>query len=130
LPTAHLASARVERQVAEAEDFVVSTRRGPPQQGAHPSEELLEGERLHEVVVGTGVEAVDSLSDRSPGREHEHWRPVTGSTKSPAHFETVQARHRDIEHYGVSGTLGVRRQAGHPVFGQLGRETLETQRTL
>ena len=128
MPAAHLAGARVERQVAEAQDprsqRVGALRRIRARIRAR---QLLQGERLDQVVVGPGVQAVHPLGDCRPGREHQHRRPVTGGPQAPAHFEAVEAGHRDVEHYGVSRSLGVRRQAGHAVFGQLRRVALETK---
>ena len=43
-----------------------------PQQGAHPGQQLGEGEGLDEVVVGAVVEARHAVLERVAGGEHEH----------------------------------------------------------
>src|SRR5215216_6266785 len=49
----------VEAQIGESEDLARARR--SPEEGAHSGKELVEGERLGEVVVGAGVEAGDPV---------------------------------------------------------------------
>ena len=60
-------------------------------------EELIERERLHEVVVGAGVEAGDAIAHLVAGRQHQHGRVVAARAEAPAHFEPVGARHQHVE---------------------------------
>ncbi len=65
--------------------------------GAEPREELVEGKRLHEVVVGTEVEAVDPVRDLVPGRDHQDGRVEALRTQALAHGEPVEAGKHEVE---------------------------------
>ena len=89
--------------------------------------QLLEGERLDEVVVGAGVEAGHPVVDRRPGGEHQDRGVVAGLAEPPAHLEPVHAGHGHVQHDGVSRALGVGTKRGRPVLGELGLVALEPQ---
>ncbi len=72
-------------------------RAGPAQQRPNPGEQLLVGERFHEVVVGAGVEALHAIIGAAESREHED-RNLRGRTKPAAHAHAVEAREHDVEH--------------------------------
>ena len=73
LAAAHrLARAQVELEVADASDGgVAGRRRASGAEGADAGEQLGQGERLDEVVIGAGIEARDAVADRIAGGEHE-----------------------------------------------------------
>ena len=127
---AHLVGDRVEHEVAEPQRRAVLAGRAA-QQRPQPRLELLERERLDEVVVGARVQAGDAVVDRVARGEHQHRRAVAGVAQPPAHLEPVDVRHRDVEHDGVG-----RRAAGQPVerLAAVGRQLdvigLEPQRAL
>ncbi len=111
-----LARVDVEGQIGEAEDLARARR--SPQKGAHAGEELVEGERLGEVVVGAGIEAGDAVRDEVAHREHQDGGRIAVGAEPPAHLEAVDARHQKVEHDGVDvlGRQHVER------FGSLARE--------
>ena len=49
-----------------------------PAERADPREELVERERLDEVVIGAGIEAFHAVSHRSARGEHEDGHLVAG----------------------------------------------------
>ena len=76
---------------------------------AQPREQLLERERLHQVVVGAGVEPFDAIIDCVASRQHQHRRPHILVAQSPANVEAVQAGQHHVEDDCV-----VRRRLRHP----------------
>src|SRR5437764_8471921 len=60
--------ADVEAEVLEGE-AVGGAATGPPEQGPYTGQQLIQGERLEQVVVGAGVEAGDPIGDLGPGGE-------------------------------------------------------------
>ena len=109
---------RVEHQVLEAQRVpgLVSVR--PAQQRAHAREQLLQRERLDEVVVRAGVEAAHAVGDRVARCQHENRRAVAGGAHPAADLEPVDVRHQQIEHehVGRRGCDHVERRA--PVRGE------------
>ena len=89
----------VEFEVAISEALAfVGVGRGATQQRAHAGVQLIERERLDEVVVGTGVEARDAVADRVAGGQHQDRRAVAPLAHPPADGQAVEAWHRDVEH--------------------------------
>ncbi len=47
-------------------------RRGPPRDSTDPRHQLLDRHRLHQVVVGTDIQALDLVRQPALGRQHDH----------------------------------------------------------
>ena len=77
--------------------------RGPPAEGPHAGEQLGEGERLGQVVVGPGVEPGDPLLDRAEGREQEHRGLHAAGAHQPQHLEAVQVGQHAVQDHDVVG---------------------------
>ncbi len=99
---------RVEPEVADGE-LGRARLRSTASEGAQPREQLAEREGLAEVVVGTRVEALDSIVDRVTRRQHQHRCPDVPGAECPARREPVDSRQHHVEHDRV-----VRRCARHP----------------
>ncbi len=84
------------------------SRRDPSQQRAHARDELFEGERLRDVVVGPGVEPRNTVLDLIAGREHEHRHAVAAAAKPAAHLEPIDPGHEHVEEDGVRLSVAVR----------------------
>ena len=69
-PRPGLAGVDVELEVREPE-HLAGWRGPPPEQRVHARQQLLEVERLDEVVVGAGLEALHAVLDLVTGGEHE-----------------------------------------------------------
>jgi hypothetical protein len=99
---------RVEPQAAGFEEgrAIDSTA---PGDGAQPGEQLGEGERLRQVVVGAAVEPGDPVADRVARGQHHDRRPDSLAPQHAADLEAVDPRQHDVEDDRV--VLGRRR---HP----------------
>ena len=95
----------VESEVRDLEDRRPS-QLGPPQERADPGEELLEGEGLGQVVVGSAVEAGHPVGERVAGGQHEDGSADAAAAQSPADGEAVLARQEPVEHDGVVAVGG------------------------
>ena len=67
------AARRVDAQIRVREGFAPLDARAP-QQRAQARDELLEVERLADVIVGTGRESGNLLGDLGAGGQHDHRR--------------------------------------------------------
>ena len=103
---------------------------GPAQQRAQARLQLAQGERLDEVVVGAGVEALDAIVDRVARGEHQHGRPVTGLPQAPADLEPVEPRHRDVEDDRFGGRGGQPIEGFLAVGGEVDVVPVKRERTL
>ena len=99
---------RIQTEIADLDDGGALAGY-PPDEGAQPRQQLLERERLDEVVVGARIQAVHAILDRVTRRQHEHRAPDPELAQPPADLETVRAGEHDVEHDRVVGS-----GAGHP----------------
>ena len=74
-----------------------AARRPPPHQGPHPGQELLEPERLGQVVVRARIEAADDVFDRVAGGEHQDGSVAPLATELRRHLESVLLGQHDVE---------------------------------
>src|SRR5439155_1745607 len=89
--TGHAASRRVERQIGHAEHGRPGEA-SPAEQRPDPCEELGEGERLREVVVGSRAQAADPIGETIPRGEHEDRSGEIARSERLAHRDAVLAR--------------------------------------
>ncbi len=100
----------IQLDVAEAERRAVGARHRAAQQGAHSRQQLVEGERLHEVVVRAGVEAGDTVRHGVARGEHQHRGAVALQPHPAAELEPVHARHEHVQHDRVGSSLAERHE--------------------
>ena len=95
----HRARRLVEHDGAghEARARATTTVARTPAEGAEAGRQLLVRERLHEVVVGPGIEAGDAIADRVAGGEHDDREVLVGGAQPAGHLETVDVRQPDVE---------------------------------
>ena len=96
------------RHVGELQRVVAGA--GAAQQRAHPRAQLLDGERLDEVVVGAGVEALDAVVDRVARGHDEDRDRVAAAAQRPADVEAADLGHQQVEHDRVGRRRGVPRE--------------------
>ena len=128
---ADLVRLRLELDVGEAQHLAVHAAAGAaPQQGAQPREQFVERERLHQVVVGAGVQPAHPVGHRIAGGEDEHRRTIAGRPQPPADLEAVDSRHQHVQDERVGRPRGQRVERLRAVAGQLGLVALQPQRAV
>ena len=95
---------RIEHEVADLQRLVRLGERGAAQERAQPGEQLVERERLHEVVVGAGVEPGDPIGHLVAGGQHEDRERAVAVAELAAHGEAVDVGHHHVEHDDVGLT--------------------------
>ena len=127
-----LPRAAVERQVGEAQRCCRPRlgRLGAAQQRPQPRLELLQRERLDEVVVGAGVQAGDAIVDGVARGQHQHRRAIAGVAQAPADLEAVDPGHRDVEHDRVVARVGQAIQRLAAVGRELDLIAVQAQRAI
>jgi hypothetical protein len=116
LAPAHAVLHRIELEVGEAQRLALVGRlAGAPQQGANARAQLVERERLDQVVVGARVQASHAVGDGVAGGEHEDRRAVAAAAHAPAHLEPVHVRHGHVQDDEVGGVVAERPQLLEPV---------------
>ena len=106
------------RDVREGERVVTA---GAPQQRAQPREELLERERLDEVVVGARVETGDPVAHGAARREHQDRHRVAVGADTACDLEPVDHGQHHVEHDGIGGGV---HESGQPLRAVLCHDQL------
>ena len=118
----------VQPQVADGQRRLAA-RRPAPEQRPQPRQQLLALERLDQVVVGPGVEALDARLDRVTRGQHED-RDVVGLAQALGDLDPVELRQPEVEDDQV-GEEGVRLvERADPVGRDLDVVALQPQRAL
>ena len=94
----------VQGEVADAQQAALALE-APPQQRAQSGQQLRQGERLDQVVVGAGIEPLDPVVDGVARGEHQDRRVVTGAAHAAAHGEPVDVGQPEVEDQRVRGGL-------------------------
>ena len=122
----HHPAGLVEHQVADGEHRRRG-RGGPPAQRLHPGHQLLEGERLGQVVVGAELQPLDPVGDRAARGEHQHPGQRAGRDQRRADLVAVHAGQVPVEHDDVvAGHVG-HLVALQTVVGDVHRHALAPQ---
>jgi hypothetical protein len=104
---------RVEPQAPGREHRGPPARRAPHER-PQPREQLGEGERLRQVVVGARVEPAHAVLDGVARGEHDDRRPDARGAHPPARLDAVHVRHQDVEHHRVVGAGARQRSPSSP----------------
>ena len=103
---------------------------GASEQRAQPRAQLLERERLDEVVVGARVQSGDAVRDGVARGEHEHGRVVAGRAQPAADLQPVRLGHQHVEDDRVRRLVGERVERRAAVGGELDLVPVHPQRTV
>jgi len=92
----------VQLEVGEAQGGRLgSVQCGPSQHGPDPGGQLLQAERLGDVVVATQGQPADLVIGRVPGGQEHHRGPHAGLPQPPHHLEAVEVGQHHVEHQQV-----------------------------
>ena len=80
-------------------------RAGAAHQAAQARDDLLEAERLRDVVVAAGGEPGDAVAHGILRGQEQHRHVVAGLAQPLQHGHAVEVGHHDVEHHGVGGEL-------------------------
>jgi hypothetical protein len=72
-------------------------------QGPQPRRQFVKVEGLAQVVVGTRVEAGDTILDPIPGREYQHRNPIAGSAQATQQIQSREPRQAEVQDHGSIG---------------------------
>src|SRR5919108_1812592 len=108
---AHLSRAGLQDEIAVLERLLRG--RVTAKHGTNPGDQLLEGERLGDVVVGPQVERGYLVGDVISSGEHDDG-DVVDQTQAAAHLKTVRMRHGDVQQNDVGGWLSARVRPDSP----------------
>ena len=101
-----------------------------PPEGSDARQQLVESERLHEVVVGTRVESLDPIADGSAGGQHQHGDLIARGTKATADLDAIESWEPEIEDHRVVRIAHREVEAGGTLAGQIGLVARATEGAL
>src|SRR5665647_2023900 len=96
-----LVGTKVELELAVLQHQRGFRPRLAPQPPAYASDELLEAERLGDVVVGAVLEALHGVGDRGTGRQHDDRDPTSLCAYATQHLEAVHVGQADVNGFEV-----------------------------
>jgi len=89
--------------------------------------DLLERERLYDVVVGALLEAADAVGHLVASGQHAHRQVVAGGAQAPEHLEAVEVGHRQVEQHDGRPHRADRLERGPPARRAHDVEALELE---
>ncbi len=113
----HPARQQIHLEIADAE---LGRRTGParpPQQRLEPRQKLGERERLHQIVVAAGAQALDAIVDRAQCAQDEGRGPHLGRAQGGDHGEPVHARQHAVDDERVIAAVGRHEETVAPFRG-------------
>ena len=116
------AVALVEHDVADDQSVVLGLASAPD--GTQACVQLLEGERLDQVVIGTRFEPGDPLGHGTPRGQHQDRHVVALATELLAHLGAAHPGQHQVEHDRVDVSLTGGEQATGPVVGAGGADVV------
>ena len=99
----------------------------PPQHRLGAGDELVEAERLLEVVVATERQPAHLVLDRVAGGEEQHRRAIAVEAQAPAHLEPVEVGHHHVEQHQIGLVRGIMSSASRPFAAVDDLEAVVTQ---
>ncbi len=81
---------------------------GPAQQRFQTGDQLLERERLHQIIVGAAAQPLHPILHAAAGGEHEHRQGILAVADLAQDGEPIVVRQAEIEHQG--GVAGGRQR--------------------
>ena len=126
-PTMHLVGVLVHGELAGADDRVFVVVHRAPQDGLDAGDDLVEAERLGDIVVAADREAGDLVFGVVLGREEEDRRGVAGRAEALGDAEAVHVGQHHVEDDQVGFLFEHRRDGLGAVADRTDREAGEAQ---
>ena len=82
-------------------DQVDAAPRHPPQQRVQACSEFTQVERFEQIVVRTGLQAIDAVGDRVPGGEDQNRQLQALMAQLLQQLEAIFVRQPEIEHHDI-----------------------------
>ena len=121
-PADEHAGVEVERGITEAQ--LVHLIALPPEERIDAGQQLARVKWLRQVIVGSGVQALDPVLKLTLGREHQDRRRAAFGPDLPGELVAVEPRHHDIQDQQVvDASFGII-FSGFAVVGDLDGEAL------
>jgi hypothetical protein len=99
-------------------------------QGAQPSFELIEVERLGQVVVGAAVEPDDPVADRAARSQDQHRRRQAAAAGLFQHLQSIHAGERQVQQHDIRWCCTPARQGLPAIGARCDVESAPAQRAL
>ncbi len=116
----------IERQIAVADGRIAASRLAANQR-PHARAEFVEIERLDEVIVCAGVEALHAVGHRIARGDDQHRQRVAARTQRAQHVETVALGQAEVEQHEIVGLARRRAERRFAVFHPVDREAFAAQ---
>ena len=101
-----------------AKQQLVHAPGGAAQERPQACQQLLQGERLDQVVVRACIETGNAVADRATSGKHQDRHRVALGAKAPSDLEAVDAGKHDVEHDRIRRRLRHRRERLRAVLGE------------
>ncbi len=88
---------QIDTQAADAQ-VRVAIAGDPPQLRTHACFELVQRERLDQVVIGAQVEHAHALGQAVAGGHHQHRQAIAALTQALQHIAAIQLRQAQVQH--------------------------------
>ena len=81
------------------------------------AKQLIQRERLRQIVVAAGVEAIDPITYRVTGGEYQDRYVIPRRAEHPRRFQAVKPRHHHVHDHRIRPECGEPGERLHAVFG-------------
>ena len=82
-------------------------------------DQLVERERLDQIIVGAGVQRLDAVGYLVARRQHQHARAAAAGGQAAQHADAVQPRQHQVEHHQLVVVAAEEGAGFHPVAGRV-----------
>ena len=122
-----LAGQAIEAQIGDGQRRRLDGALAAPRDRLQARQQLGEGERLGQVVVAAGLQALHAVVDAVPRAQEEHRGGDAGVAQRRDQAEAVEARQHDVDDGGVVRAGARQLESRHAVLGDVDGEALLSQ---
>src|SRR5262245_61651231 len=115
---ANRAAHKIHFEIGDAQQGLLPFERRAARKGMKPRQKLGEGEGLGDIVVATGLKAVDPIIDAAERRQKQHRYLLADAAQRPHEVEPVDTREHAVDDDDVV-VLGGRLKQAVPAIGEV-----------